>query len=142
MINLTNGESNQQQQLHNSYVIPTMANQHQQQQNQQQQQQLPPQTQSVTISTQLQQDQLQMLQSQAASNLVISVTRCSTVDNPEQGSKSLQSGSLHSHCSSISTSSSTVATNVITGAIPKDYDDETGEESEGENEVCEMGLNF
>ena len=142
MINLTNGESNQQQQqqLHNSYVIPTMANQHQQQQNQQQQQQqqLPPQTQSVTISTQLQQDQLQMLQSQAASNLVISVTRCSTVDNPEQGSKSLQSGSLHSHCSSISTSSSTMATNVITGAIPKDYDDETGEESEGENEVCQI----
>jgi len=113
VINLTNGESNQQQQqqLHNSYVIPTMANQHQQQQNQQQQQQ---------------------------QQLVISVTRCSTVDNPEQGSKSLQSGSLHSHCSSISTSSSTMATNVITGAIPKDYDDETGEESEGENEVCQI----
>jgi len=76
---------------------------------------------SVTISSQLQHEQLQKLQNQAASNLAINLT----LDGSELS---------QSHSSSISTTSSTMIT--LTGAIPKDYEsgDETDEE---ENEVLE-----
>lgn len=90
-------------------------------QNQQQTQQ---QHQSVTISTQLQHEQLQKLQSQAANNLAI-VTR------PTAGTD--MTNSSQSQASSVSTSSSNMIT--LTGAIPKDY--ESGEETEEENEVLE-----
>jgi serine/threonine protein kinase len=95
----TNNDMNQQQ---NSYTKIAMPQQ------------------SVTISTQLQQEQLEKLQNQAANNF----------SNPE-GSDLIKNTS---QTSSVSNSSSTMIN--LTGAIPK-VDYESGEETEEENEVLE-----